>query len=255
MKRDQKSSEQEEIGQKGAEINPYNLPTYLSRFRSLKPEISEKDQNPRRRIDEELDALERGYIYAASYKSMNDPMEGIYAATEKLAEHPNYVDDIEGSFLDEKLSLGIASFAESWDSQLMWSHYAGGFSGICIRYRFSELRKALDNRCSFTRVTYAERPPPVTTAAAKRIDRAKRVLTCKSLPWLYEREWRLFAPSIGPWHYESDRSVSRVLLGANISDEDRAVILRRLDGKFRISPTHIEGYEVYLGVADSDDPA
>ena len=46
-------------------------------------------------------------------------------------------------FLQDFLSkLTVVCFSASgWDNQLMWSHYANSYSGICIEYDFQEMNK------------------------------------------------------------------------------------------------------------------
>ena len=64
-----------------AEVIDYDRPSFLSRFRSLDPELHSAGES-RDRLEEEL-AIEKGYVYASSYKSLNDPMEGIFFARER----------------------------------------------------------------------------------------------------------------------------------------------------------------------------
>ena len=46
-------------------------------------------------------------------------------------------------FLQDFLSkLTVVCFSASgWDNQLMWSHYANSYSGICVEYDFQEMNK------------------------------------------------------------------------------------------------------------------
>ena len=46
-------------------------------------------------------------------------------------------------FLHDFLSkLTVVCFSASgWDNQLMWSHYANSYSGICVEYDFQEMNK------------------------------------------------------------------------------------------------------------------
>ena len=38
-------------------------------------------------------------------------------------------------------SFGIACFSETYDSLLMWSHYADYHRGICLEYSYEEIKK------------------------------------------------------------------------------------------------------------------
>ena len=97
--------------------------------------------------------------------------------------------------------LNISCFSSSgWDNQLMWSHYANSFSGICIEYDFTNLLGML-----FYKVKYSkERPlislkdfgirkdnisatPVITDEITLKII---NYLCTKYEKWNYEEEWR-----------------------------------------------------------------
>ena len=52
-------------------------------------------------------------------------------------------DEIYLPFLTDFLSkLTVTCFSASgWDNQLMWSHYANSYSGICVEYDFEKMDK------------------------------------------------------------------------------------------------------------------
>ncbi len=87
-------------------------------------------------------------------------------------------------------TLGLICFSESWQSPLMWAHYAERHYGVClafdvrddlakqVRYEPSRLVNLLDG-----------------TKASAGLDEAKleAVLLTKFREWSYEREWRVMA--------------------------------------------------------------
>ncbi len=115
-------------GVKVAEIRNYVKPRRLYRYRSIE------------HIDRELEAIEDGYLFCAAYKDMNDPMEGVYSASERLRRSSVYR-NFEIDILSDKRRLGICSFSEVHNHELMWAHYASRFKGIRIEYDLIQLLK------------------------------------------------------------------------------------------------------------------
>lgn len=110
------------------------LPTRLYRYRSLSRSGTA--------MAEELSSIRDGYLYCADFSMMNDPMEGLFTSSSLLRRHPDYrviADDIKS----QKLDFGIACFSESHENMLMWAHYAGNFSGICIEYSTKHAHRRL----------------------------------------------------------------------------------------------------------------
>jgi hypothetical protein len=96
------------------------------------------------------------------------------------------------NILDSESTIGIASFVESHENELMWTHYADEYRGICIAYVTEFLRHRLHNGTSLVRVAYGEELPPISAVQALDSQRAARIiLSHKKLNWYYEREWRV----------------------------------------------------------------
>jgi hypothetical protein len=135
-----------------ATIETYAKPTWLYRYRSLRrPEAAGDEPADPARLQRELDAIAQGYTYCATFKDMNDPMEGFYRASRRVRGDPDY-DRFTDNVFSEKLGLGIASFSETWNIELMWAHYADGFRGICITYPLTRLLDGLDDGHALSRV-------------------------------------------------------------------------------------------------------
>jgi Protein of unknown function (DUF2971) len=126
-----------------AEIKNYAIPRYLYRYRSLT------------KFERELDSIENFYLYCSSYKNMNDPMEGFYSPSKVLEKHPD-LELVKTEILSQKTKIGICSFCEVFNHELMWAHYANQFDGICIAYDFFKLRRVLSDQVSFSRIYYNE---------------------------------------------------------------------------------------------------
>jgi hypothetical protein len=198
-----------------ATIEAYAQPPRLYRYRSLKE------------LDREIDAIEQGYLFCAGFTALNDPMEGLFSSSRHFREKEDYR-AMRQSILDNKSAVGMCCFCEVKNHELMWAHYADQFSGICVSYGLSKLLRCLPDNVAFVRMFYDETEPTLHRSSAPHNDLARRVLSYKNHRWLYEREWRLFAPAQGKVYYRDQDCVTTVYLGSRISDQHRNSIVRRL---------------------------
>jgi len=226
-----------------ASIKTYAKPIWLYRYRSLGLST---DANifANQQLQREVGALLNGYVYCSTYKKMNDPMEGLYHATSKATMHREY-NSFVSQLKTEKLSIGIASFSETWDNELMWAHYADGFQGMCICYLMSDLINEITDEHSFSRIAYGNKPHHLNLSALKdEQDRARAVLSTKHLSWAYEREWRIFAPQPGPVRHGRE-AIKSVFLGARVLPKVRQAIEEMLSPlNIPVHVTKVEGYRV-----------
>lgn len=186
-----------------ATIASYVQPRRLYRYRSLAD------------VDREIDAIRNGYLYCSLYKNLNDPMEGLFTSSRLLKKSANYR-AVRDAIRDKKTQIGMCSFSEVYDHELMWAHYARQFTGICIAYSLSRLLKHLADDIEFVRMYYDETVPTVHRTNKDPAELAKMVLSYKNYRWLYEREWRMFAP-IGKVRYHDAKCVPCVYLGSRVS--------------------------------------
>jgi hypothetical protein len=194
-----------------ATIKHYVKPQRIYRYRSL------------RDLDREIDAIEQGYLYCAPYTDLNDPMEGLFSSSHLLRESEDYR-AIRTAIRDNKARIGMCSFSEVHDHELMWAHYADQFRGMCVAYSLSRLLSNLEKDVSFVRMYYNEMVPTVSLTDKEPGHLAKMVLSYKNYRWLYEREWRMFAP-LGKAHYHKVTCATRVYLGSRIDDHKRDRII------------------------------
>lgn len=214
-----------------ATIERYVQPPRLYRYRSL------------REFDREMEAIEQSYIFCADFKSLNDPMEGLYSSSQNLRESDDYR-AVRQSIADNKSDIGLCSFSEVRNHELMWAHYADQFKGICISYSLSKLLKALPDEITFVRMFYNETEPTIHPSHRDHGQVAKMIFSYKNYRWLYEREWRMFA-SLGKGFYRDTECVTRVYLGSRIKDSHRNKIIRRLKQlKIKTSQMKIDKYSI-----------
>ncbi len=182
-------------------------PIYLYRYRSLSGEGA---------CQSEISCIRENYLWCSHFEALNDPMEGSYSSSPNLTNHDRF-QFVRDKIYDQKSAFGICSFSETHDNGPMWAHYADQFHGMCIAYNFHELLRALNDQCSFVRVSYEEDPCMVTQGRLSDGEIAQRILSSKSHRWLYEREWRLFCPSQGRLELGAN-CISRVYFGNRITD-------------------------------------
>jgi len=187
-------------------------PQRLYRYRSLA------------RFDQELDAIKEGYLYCSPYKNLNDPMEGLFSSSQVLRKSEDYR-EIRSAIIDNNSQIGMCSFSEVYDHELMWAHYADQFRGICVAYSLSRLLKNLAKEVNFVRMYYNEIVPMVRLNHQSPDHIAKMILSYKNYSWLYEREWRMFAP-IGKARYGKKSCVTSLYLGSRVAPENRKKILQ-----------------------------
>jgi hypothetical protein len=209
-----------------ASIKAYVKPVRLYRYRSL-------DQ-----FDREVDAIAQGYLYCAAYTNLNDPMEGLFSSSQLLRRSEDYR-TIRTAVRENKAQIGMCSFSEVHDHELMWAHYAKRFSGVCIAYSLSRLLEHLPKDVSFVRMYYNEEVPTIRVTRTEPSQLAKMVLSYKNYRWLYEREWRMFGP-LGKAIYTTVNCVTRVYLGSRIGDTERERLMRKL------TSLNIEHYEMSI---------
>lgn len=87
-----------------------------------------------------------------------------------------------------KEEIAITCFSEINDSQLMWAHYAGSYSGFCIEYDFSKSYDQAFLR-GIAKVEYTNEKPCIDQFDNISEYKSKIILT-KSECWSYEKEWR-----------------------------------------------------------------
>jgi hypothetical protein len=171
-------------------------------------------------------------------------MEGSYDASPKLAKDPRF-QDIKNYIHDAKMGLGICSFSETNDNQIMWAHYANGFTGICVEYYVPNMLLALDDAVDCVRVHYDEKAHRVYPKSATSSDIAKKILSTKSHRWLYEREWRLIAPNTGRVPLNAKNCVSCVYIGKRMeTTRKNDLTAALLQKQIRIKLMQIDSYSI-----------
>jgi hypothetical protein len=115
-------------------------------------------------------------FYAASYKDLNDIMEGLYI---DLGLKPKVSREIKNA----KENYRICSFSKINNHPLLWAHYADGSKGVCIGCRITGQNVSIEN------VTYTGLAEIKNCFEANIT--AKEILLHKEATWEYEEEVRV----------------------------------------------------------------
>jgi hypothetical protein len=117
---------------------------------------------------------------------------------------------------------GVASFADDPTDILMWSHYAGQHTGVCIQF---DIAGSPSRLLAAVSVKYSEKYPVINwiedTAAQLR-----EIVFTKSLHWRYERERRIFCPGCAGTTYSFDPKACTAIIAGCRADKHVVDFLR-----------------------------
>ena len=162
---------------------------------------------------------------------MNDPMEGEHSESRMFRIISRRRSDFE-DVRQHIAQCGIASLSESHLSEPMWAHYAGHFEGICVEYHLGRLTNGLPSDVAIVRMQYSEEAPTLRANRDSTPERARLVLSSKTLRWATEREWRVLSPHEGRLNYRYPKpAVLGVYVGSRMPDDMVREVIRRMHAK------------------------
>lgn len=208
------------------------LPPLLYRYRKLSAN----------NFQQEIDAIRGKYIWCSTYKELNDPMEGFYKPSARFLKLTNFESTAQRIF-DAKQTIGVCSFSDTHDNEVMWAHYAENYQGVCIGYRPRSLLKELPTEARLVRLGYGSTAPELGKhdGSAPADEAARKILSHKKASWLYEREWRILARP-GPLRFNG-RCIAELRLGSRISAEHKQALLAGFRKSIRIYQMTVENYQ------------
>jgi Protein of unknown function (DUF2971) len=207
-----------------ANLLPPNLPLYLYRYRSISPKEDDTGKL-RPTIHREIAALTEPFVWCAEFTKLNDPMEGFFRPSSSLTKRGDFEQFFRRMRMN-KIKVGIASFSDTKENELMWTHYAGNYTGICIEFYAHRLLRALPSDVNLIRMGYDDVPPRISARDMREMkETARRIFSQKKFNWTYEREWRILGP-VGKIPICEKDVVRSLYLGSRISSAHRQQILR-----------------------------
>ena len=162
------------------QISAPSMPRRLYRYRNV---------NSPKNLDRELKAIRENHLWCSRFDSLNDPMEGFFGLTPTAARAP------DGPLVPPEVrsvmqQMGVCCFSDTYESDVMWAHYAGEYRGICVQYSTHDLCDGLPDVYA-VRVQYDVQTPVLRAdETPDREEAAIKALSSKKSDWYYEREWR-----------------------------------------------------------------
>jgi hypothetical protein len=157
-----------------------------------------------------IDILVGERLYAASFRSLNDPMEGRYHYTRDEVSRA-----FDRAIRQSKDYWRICSLTTKATSTLMWSYYAGGHTGVAVgvvvpKRRGQRMLPVRYDSDVYVGPGHFRRQPR---------DVALEILSQKQWAWSHEGEVRVFskAPFV-------PIQVHSLLLGCQISEDDEKLV-------------------------------
>ncbi len=159
------------------------------------------------KIEFALDIILRRRLYCGDWRSMNDPMEGLFMYS-TTGQVPSIQERIKG-IGDAKSIYRVCSLSASFQSHLLWAHYANGFDGLVIEVELPNNDpnvRRLDYRGVFA---FLDMDQVLTEDEA-----ARTILFSKYQEWSYEEEIRILSNQT----YYNDIAVRRVIAGHRMNE-------------------------------------
>ena len=194
----------------------------------------------------DIDMLLTDQIYASPLDKLNDCFEGRYTDSvdkqlDAIAAAFHYdVSSIRTQWKDLKRTVegvGVYSLALSDEgypnNKLLWSLYAGEYTGFCVAYDLDKLVQNeqfpwLVNRLT---VNYQENVPKVdSTDFSSEAQLLQKMLGTKGLDWEREKEFRLVYDKPGIKTYNR-AALKAVYLGFRMNDAHKQRIVDGLQGR------------------------
>lgn len=151
-----------------------------------------------------LDIIFNSRLYCADWQNLNDPMEGIFCYSYNASEGKGYEEKVV-QIIEHTKRFKLCSLSKTFDSHLLWAHYASGFAGLAIEVELpdqSSVIKSVEYRGVFASVTF-DKPSPEDRIA-------EDILSSKYQEWSYEQEVRVLQQH--EW-YKLPKPVSHVIVG------------------------------------------
>lgn len=140
-----------------------------------------------------------------------------------LYKEPEFWKKITTDMQAEIYRNGILCLTESPDDFLMWSHYACGHRGVCLKFRHTGNR-FFGSRAQ--KVHYSDESRTIDPFDGSLIGlRITLLLNTKTTSWAYEKEWRIVDHEAGSGVQKfPPELLCGVILGMRIQEEEREQI-------------------------------
>ena len=135
---------------------------------------------------------------------------------------------------------GILCLTPICDNFIMWTHYAGHHTGICIQFRVRDVHAEdhIDFIAAAQPVEYADRCPVINIVRDSTPDIVRKAFFTKATAYRYEHEWRIVRFDEGVGLKPIPKGIiGAVILGCQMQDTERDRIIKacaEYDGEVEI---------------------
>ena len=154
-----------------------------------------------------LDIILKRRLYCADWQSLNDIVEG----TIVMSSWPERAKEFQahGKAVQKFMQrLRVCSLSLTFDSHLLWAHYASAWDGLALEIEIPDSSPEL-HKVEYGGFMCVVDPDSHTVA-----EDAIRVLSNKHLEWAYEREVRIITSS--EW-FNLSSPVRRIIVGSRMN--------------------------------------
>ncbi len=155
-------------------------------------------------FDLALDMVFNQRLYCADWARLNDPMEGRFVYAYSSYSGGDRKTEV-AMIIREKKRLRVCSLSRTFESHLLWAHYASGFDGLAVEVELpgaSPQVKAVIYDRDIHEIEIGEQFDPLIEA--------ENILTRKYKAWRYEKEVRIIQQEE---YFELPKQVSRIIAG------------------------------------------
>jgi Protein of unknown function (DUF2971) len=216
-----------------------------------------RDLSSDEKLNQTCDSIKNNYIFWPSPKDFNDPFdsrpafinegsaedrwrrskqaarvlqagqprsERLRIARKSLSVRPDDVLMAMRQAREQELEhYGVVCLTTVRDNILMWSHYAGSHTGICLGY--GPTQEAIDFACSY-KVRYESVRPQFNLMKSMVDQEIFDALITKSKDWEYEKEWRMIDHKIGERKkVYPPKALVEIVFGCSVSKENITTVL------------------------------
>ena len=139
--------------------------------------------------------------------------------------HDNFAKIEEKTTANE---YGALCLSETWESILMWSHYADSHKGYCIGFKGEQLIKHSVSQFA-CKINYNNKYPHIDPLEKNQMVNTFKRWQYKAEDWSYEKEYRivkgLFNGDSNRYLIFPDNYIAEIILGMNIEQPDKEEIL------------------------------
>jgi len=135
----------------------------------------------------------------------------------------------EGHIQEMVNKLGVLSLSATKSNILLWSHYAAGHTGICLKFRATS---STDFFGYSLPVKYSPNYPDIDMLETPPEDQVEAFLFTKAIDWKYEKEWRIVDHQGGPGDKKFPQEMlTEIIFGARIDPQNKNAIIKWLEDR------------------------